>query len=351
MAPTTPHTELQPPTRDDLPLWDLMFRWNHFPTLMAADELGLFPLLRDGSMPEAEIRDRLSIGGRACEAMLGVLSSLGFVARRDGRFHLTDQSRNFLLPESPYYWGGMLALLRDFPMTGTAVREAMEQDKRPSAFAADEDRALSDDWTSGDLDPEKARAITAAMHSHSFPAAMGVARGGDFTDVTQLLDVGGGSGCFCIALATRYPDMTFTVMELPAVCGVADDYIARYGLSDRIGTHGADMFNDAWPTGHDAVFLANVLHDWDRLGCERLLQSAFDSLPSGGRLYAHEVVLDDTRTGPTEAASFSLHILMFAEGKQYTAGELRDLFTGAGFEDVALQPTSGYYSLVSARKP
>lgn len=351
MTSSIPYNELQPPTRDDLPIWDLMFRWNHFPTLMAADELGLFPLLRDGPKPEAEIRDRLSIGARACEAMLGVLSSLGFVVKRRGYFHLTDQSRNFLLPESPYYWGGMLALLRDFPMTGTAVREAMERDKRPSVFAAEEDKALSDDWTSGDLDPEKARAITAAMHSHSFPAAMGVARRGDFSGVTRMLDVGGGSGCFCIALATKYPEMAFTVMELPAVCSVADEYIGEYGLRDRIDTHGADMFNDPWPTGYDAVFLSNVLHDWDKLGCQHLLRSAFDGLPHGGRVYAHEIVLDDTRTGPTEAASFSLHILMFAEGKQYTAEELEDLLTGAGFEDVVLEPSFGYYSLVRARKP
>lgn len=351
MTAPIPYNELEPPTRDDLAIWDLMFRWNHFPTLMAADELGLFPMLRDEPRVASEIRDGLSIGDRACEAMLGVLSSLGFIVKHQEKFHLTEQSRNFLLPESPYYWGGMLALLRDFPMTGTAVREAMQRDRRPSVFSAEEDQALSDDWTTGDLEPDKARAITAAMHSHSFPAAMGVARRGDFSGVTRMLDVGGGSGCFCIALATKYPDMAFTVLELPAVCAVAGEYVAAYGLQDRIATHGADMFSGGWPTGHDAVFLSNVLHDWDKGACKRLLRNAFDSLPAGGRIYAHEVVLDETRTGPTEAASFSLHILMFAEGKQYTADELEDLFIGAGFEEMIIHPSFGYYSLISARKP
>lgn len=62
---------LEVPTRDDCPLWVLMFAWNHFPTLMAADELGLFPLLGGVPKTEERIRDRLSIGARACEGDAG----------------------------------------------------------------------------------------------------------------------------------------------------------------------------------------------------------------------------------------------------------------------------------------
>lgn len=351
MPSRTPTDDLELPTCDDRPVWDLMLAWNQFPTLMAADELGLFPLLDGEPRSREGIRDALSIGDRACEAMLGVLVSLDFLAMRQGLFHLTDLSRNFLLPTSPYYWGGMLALLRDFPMNGATVREAMQRDKRPSVFASEEDKGLTDDWEGGDLDPEKARGITAAMHSHSFPAAMGVARWGDFSGVSRLLDVAGGSGCFCIALAMRHPGMAFTVMELPSVCAVAEEYIAEYGLEDRIDTRGVDMFREAWPSGHDAIFLSNVLHDWDRRGCEHLARSAFEALPRGGRIYIHEVLLDDTRTGPKAATSFSLHILLFAEGKQYTIDELDELLSEAGFADVELMPTYGHYSLVSARKP
>lgn len=351
MSSRTPARRLEPPTCDDRPIWDLMLAWNQFPTLMAADELGLFPLLEGAPRSREAIRDELSIGDRACEAMLGVMVSLDLLAMRRGLFHLTDLSRNFLLPTSPYYWGGMLALLRDFPMNGATVRDAMQRDQRPSVFAAEEDKGLSDDWAGGDLDPEKARGITAAMHSHSFPAAMGVARWGDFSGANRLLDVAGGSGCFCIALAMKHPDMNFTVMELPSVCAVAREYIAEYGLEDRIDTRGIDMFRETWPSDHDAIFLSNVLHDWDRRAREHLARSAFEALPGGGRIYIHEVLLDDTKTGPRAATSFSLHILLFAEGKQYTIDELDALLRGAGFTDVELTPSYGYYSLVSARKP
>src|SRR5205085_1664541 len=112
------------------------------------------------------------------------------------------------------------------------------------------------------IDAERAQTITAGMHSHSFPAAMGVARHGDFTGIRRLLDVAGGSGCFCIALALRYPEMRFTVMELQTVCEIAARYAAQYGASEQIDTCAANMFADAWPTGYDGHFFSNVLHDW-----------------------------------------------------------------------------------------
>jgi hypothetical protein len=85
-------------------------------------------------------------------------------------------------------------------------------------------------WDTGELDLEDARSITGGMHIQSLPAAMGVARWGDFTGVEHLLDVGGGSGCFCMALAARYPQMRFTILELPTVCQVARDYLAEAGM-------------------------------------------------------------------------------------------------------------------------
>jgi hypothetical protein len=88
-------------------------------------------------------------------------------------------SRNFLLPESPYYWGGVLHLFREHPITGASVRDALETDKQVLNLAADF-------WETPEIDLEKAKAFTQAMHSHSFPAAMGVALWGEFSGVDRL---------------------------------------------------------------------------------------------------------------------------------------------------------------------
>jgi hypothetical protein len=341
-ASQTQHLKL--PTCDDRLVWDVWLSVYQFPTLTVADDLGLFSLLERAPATAEEVARSLSLGPRAVESLLGVMTSLGFLAQRQGRFHLTDVSRNFLLPESPYYWGGMLQLVRDIPFTRSALREALERDK-PIGYQG------KDVWETHQVDPEQAKVFTRAMRSHSFPAAMGLAERGDFSGVKRLLDVAGGSGCFSIALALGYPEMQFTVMELPVVCELAEGYIADYGLQDRIDTLAGDIFNDAWPAGYDAIFFSNIFHDWDRKRCLHLAGSSYQALPPGGRIYLHEMLLEDTKDGPRPATLFSMNMMFFTEGKQFTAGELDALLRECGFQDVAVTPTYGYYSLISGSKP
>src|SRR6185369_17062204 len=82
-----------------------------------------------------------------------------------------------------------------------------------------------DGWESGEIDPGMAKLLCAFMHSHSLPAALGVAQNPRFKDVRRLLDVGGGSGCFSIALAEAHPALSCTIMELPVMCELATSYI------------------------------------------------------------------------------------------------------------------------------
>src|SRR5437667_16209 len=103
------------------------------------------------------------------------------------------------------------------------------------------------------------------MHSRSLHLGVAAARRlAEFAGVERLLDVAGGSGCFSIALAQRHPEMRCTVMELARVAKLARGYIAEFGLEGRVDTLVANMFADPWPPGYDAVFLSNILHDWDR---------------------------------------------------------------------------------------
>lgn len=333
---------LAPPTCDDRLLWDVWLSFHHLPALVVADELGLFTALWKRPATCSEVAADFRLTARGAETLLGVLTSLGFLAEHAGRFHLTDASRNFLMPEAPYYWGGMLHRMRVHPATA-AIREALLQDA--------ERELVTDAWERGRVDPERVRAFTRAMHSHSFPAAMGVARHGDFTGVRRLLDVGGGSGCFCLALAQQHPELRCTVAELPEVCELAEEYAAEYGLGERVETVHLDMFRNPWPTGYDAVFFSNIFHDWEPERCRLLARKAWEALPRGGRVYVHEMLLADSRTGPLPASAFSMSMLLNTRGKQYSAAELEGILESAGFPHVAVTPTYAYYSLVSAVKP
>lgn len=342
MAQQNDSYQLEPPSSDDRLIWDIEACAWYFPTLMVADELRLFSLLEKKPSAASEIATSLSLSARATEALLGVLTAIGLLVQHRGEFSITEVSRNFLLPESPYYWGGFLHLGRERPPTYTTIRDAVLKDSL---------RDSTSNWLAGGFDPERAKGFTRAMHSKGLPGAISVARRGNFDGVNRLLDVGGGSGCFCIALAMRYPEMLFTVLELPSVCPLTQEYVAEYGLQDQIDTYAADMFKDHWLPGYDAIFFSDIFHDWDRERCLQLAQHSYEMLPSGGRIYLHEVLLEETKDGSPVAATFSLRMLVATQGKQFTASELDALLSECGFEDVSITATSAYFSLISARKP
>lgn len=343
MHPSPATTAVPLPLCDDRLIWNTWGSIYFFPAMTIADEIGLFAALQTPATA-AEVAQKLGTVPRVTSALLGVLAALDLLAQHHSRFSLTEVARTYLLPDSPYYWGGMLR----FGWTNDLhdrMREALQRERQPRL------RRVTDIWSTGSLTPEAAKVVTQAMHSHSFPAAMALAQRPLFADVHRMLDVGGGSGAFSIALALQHPELECTIMDLPVVCQVTRQHVAQYGLHERVTTYPADMFNASWPGGYDAVFFGDIFHDWDERDCRLLAERSFALLPSGGQIFLHEMLLSETRDSPLIAAVVSLTMALDTEGQQFTATELSDLLSACGFVDIRIMPSYGYYSLISACKP
>ena len=206
-----------------------------------------------------------------------MLKALGFLALHEGVYQLTDPARLYLLKRQPLLLGTharhrpAAARPPARPAAGSAARAAYRA--RSRASPARKGPGSVGSWASGQVDMERARRVAAAMQSHSLPAAIAMARNGDFAGVTRLLDVGGGSGCFAIALALQHPSLRCTIMELPTMCEVAAEYIADGGVAGRVDTVAVDMFREPWPRGYDAMFFSNVFHDWNFETCRWLARA------------------------------------------------------------------------------
>ena len=344
------------PTADDRRMWDLWLSGLHQPSIVAAERAGVFSALADAPASASELAGRLGFDERATTVLLRLLAALRLLVLRDGRYLLADEARTYLVKGSPWYWA---------PMASVAVSEwhrdrLLEKLKQRGSdqvagpegtpIVSAEGRA-ADDWAAGNVSAQRAREVAARMHAHSVPAAVGVARTYDFTGVSRLLDVGGGSGCFMVAAAQAHPQIRCTVMELPAMCDAASAYIEAGGVADRVDTSAVDMFRQPWPRGYDALFFSNIWHDWNVRTCGWLAARTFDALPPGGRIMLHEMLLDEDGGGPVTAASFSMLMLLATQGQQFTAGELKEILTRAGFTRIGVTPTHHYYSVVTGYKP
>lgn len=332
------------PAAPDRPLWDIWLSMHALPALTVGIEIGLFESLAEGPASSDELAERLALNRHALRGVARMLASLGILHHREGRFRLTRTASTYLVASSELFFGPVLRVGGQSPRHDALVGALKE---RPDP---DKERHV-DHWESGEVDPDTARIIAKIMHAHSRPASAALARLPVWSTVDKVLDVGGGSGCFSIALAQAYPALRCTVLELGGMTEVARGYIDEGGVPDRVDTRVVDMFRDDWPDGYDGILLSNILHDWSLEACAELARRAFAALPSGGRIFVHEMLLDDDGCGPATTASFSLLMLTGTRGQQLTLPELRQLLESAGFLDVDAVDSYGYYSLVTARKP
>ena len=344
------------PPSDASILWESYLSPYWFPSLLVADELGILTSLAEAPAGVDELARRMDLSPRGVGAVLAMLASLGYLSARDGRYAITDTTRSYVLPESPYYWGGLLAANRrnrHLAPLCDSLRTALvtpDPDEAIPVLSTD-GSGNSDAWARGEMGLDAARGVAAYMHSHSATAAIGVAQNGDFSSVRRLLDVGGGSGVFSIELAKAHPDLRCTVLELASVCHWAQQYIEDAGVADRVDTVALDMFRQPWPTGNNAVFFSNIFHDWATPTCLELCRRAFAALEPGGTINVHEMLLDDDGNGPREAAAFGVHMVTGTRGQHRSFSDLRTLFSEAGFVDAEWRSTSPLFSVVRAYKP
>lgn len=255
-----------PATTDDRLVWDTWLAIYRLPVLTVADEVGTFAALSAQSLTTDELATRLDVGARALAIHLGLLAALGFVERHDGRWRATAATRTWLHPQAEGYQGPLLHGFRESQPLHAQLLSTLRPQVKAKAHAS-----AAADWERGEMTPDFARMITAYMNAHSRAAAKAVGAQPLFADIRSLLDVGGGSGIFSIEVAKAQPALHATVLEIAAVCAEAERYIEAAGQTPRVHTAVLNMFTQPWPSGHDAHFLSNILHDWSDETCRLLV--------------------------------------------------------------------------------
>ncbi len=328
---------------DDTRIYDIYVAARGSAALAVGVRLGLFAWLHEGPRTEEEIAQHLSLAPRGVAALCRALVGLDLL-RRDGQaLSLAPDTTQVLIPGQPGYLGDLIDM--DFE-AWPSPRDLLKAVRRgrPGIYGA------RDLWEAHEEDPERAVRFDRMMNSISARPAAALAEAVDFSGHTHLLDVGGGSGVFTRAVLTCHPHMRGTIYDLPTVQGLAREALSQAGLSGRTQVVTGDMFGEDWPQGADVLLLSQILHDWTPEQCGQLLSRAYRALSPGGVILVHEKLIDDDG-GPQANAVVDLDMLFWTEGQQLTHENARDWLLAAGFESVQIEPTVGYWSVVSADKP
>jgi ubiquinone/menaquinone biosynthesis C-methylase UbiE len=320
-----------------------------FKSIVSAQELGLFDILHEaGAQPISDLARRLDVQERPAETLVTALASLGLLKVDDGRYGNSPLAGTYLVRGGRYYFGGWIAHLDQRNYPGWAHLTEAIRTNRPMGWQSGHEAETPFDI----VDPELTSQFQDGMHSLSRHSAASAAQRIDLSGARTLLDVGGGTGAWAIELASANPQLTITIYDLPPVCDLARAKIEAEGLSSRISTISGDFRTQELPSGYDTVLLSMILHDWTPDECLRLLNKCHRALAPGGRAIISELLVDDDKSGPADAALMSLNMLVATQGRNYTAAEYNAWLLEAGFEAPELEPidTPSCNGLISARK-
>lgn len=313
--------------------------------MSAADEYRLFDAFGDQPLAIDSLARTLELDEAALLDVCRVLVAMDLLQVNGDAFVLSAKANAYCVSTSPLYRGAALLLHRTSPLHSRVIK-TLKEGWDPLLGGGE---AMTKMWEAGQLTPLAAVPFTHWMHATSFAATIMAARSDAFDGISSILDVGGGSGAFSIAFAAHHPEKTVALMDLPPVCLEAEKFISQYGFSDKIQLSPGSFFDDDWYPS-EAVYLCNILHDWEKSQCQQILEHAFQALPTGGSIYIHETVLDDNKITPKSVALLNLFMRINHKGQMFSCDEIASQLSHVGFKTPEVVHTFGYYALIKATK-
>lgn len=345
-----PLSALLAPQTDPTPIFEIV-RGSYATELLTAAvaHFNLFGKLSHQPMTVAELGQALGLAERPMTVMLTALRSFGLLtADANGRLHLTALASEHLLPGAPLDVGDYVGLAANSP----GVLEMVERlrTNRPASHAAGVAFIYREGVVSAMENEAAASHFTLALAGRAKNVAPVLAERVPLTGAKLLVDVGGGTGIYSIALLQKNPRLCAIVLDRPEVLKVAHEMAQAYGVADRLECQAADMFRDPLPRDADVVLLSNILHDWDVADCRTLIGRAAGSLSRGGQLLIHDVFLNDALDGPLPIALYSAALFCLTEGRAYSAAEYRGWLIEAGLQPGPITPTLIHCGVLDGRK-
>jgi phospholipid N-methyltransferase len=304
--------------------------------LFVANEVGLFAQLAEGSATLDDLAQRLGLPRRTTRMVADAMVALGLVQRTGDHYQNSPVAATFLSGRTPT---DVRPILRQFNHLSYPRWTHLEEAVRTGtavfgefAFTAEEQQIYS----------EGVEAITAGT-------AQALAAQYDFSPHHRVLDLGGGTGSFLLAILRRYPALACTLFELPPVAAVARRHLTATPLAQGLRIVEGDFFQDPIPAGHDVIIIANVWHNYSPEGNCALLRRVRQSVAAETRLLLVDFWTDPTHTEPLAAALMvGGFLLTTGEGDVYSAAEVHGWLQETRWRLVAHVPLGGPSSLIVA---
>lgn len=313
--------------------------------LFAGLHLGVFDALEEGPRDLDALQEGTGAQERGLVTLLTALTAVGLLEKTEEGWKNAPASQAHLVSGAPGDFGDYLRYQIDrqmYPFMHNLT----------DVLKGRRDTVPFENYEAWFGDAREASLYSESQHAASLGPAALLAAQVDLSGRQRLLDVGGGSGAFSIALCQLHPELHSTILDFPNVLEVTRKRVAEAGLESRFDLLPGNALATEWPTGQDAVLFSYVSGSVSQEGVEDLYRRAHRALEPGGVTLVHDFMVDDDRTGPPLTAIWALQHATFTPGAvSLTPGFVTGLLGEIGFDDISVTPfIPGMTSLVQARK-
>jgi len=293
--------------------------------LGAAAELDLFTLLAGAPANAEEVTGQIDGDRRCTEILLDAAVSLDLLDKVDGCYstpgplvpYLTEDAEATLLPMIRH----RMNVLRGWVQLPWMAKAGVPFPRQLSIRGIVADR----------------EAFVAAMHSVSGPVCDEVIEGWGPPPFSHMLDVGGASGTWTMALLRAVPGSRATLFDLPDAVEQARQRIGATEFMDRVTLAVGDFYRDDLPGDVDLAFVSAIVHQHSRQHNRDLFKRVHAALVPGGMIAIRDVVMQADHTAPEFGALFAVNMIVNTDtGTTFSFEELAEDLKAAGFKEPKL---------------
>lgn len=155
----------------------------------------------------------------------------------------------------------------------------------------------------------------------------------DLPEGATMVDVGGGNGHVCIALAKDYPHINFMVQDMPGGSDMDLINTSSADIQQRVQFYAYD-YNTLQPIKGAAVyFFLNIMHNNPTSAAVQILRNHIPALENGSRVLIVDYLVRERHTVPQEEYRQTLHLdLMMMQlwnAMERTEEQMKALFDAA----------------------
>jgi len=312
--------------------------------LRAGIKLGVFDLLENERLTSDEVAERISSAPGYVHAFLNACSVLDLLEKREERYANSPQASKFLVAgEKEYVGDHALHHTNTWALWGK-LDEIIKEGKTQLPFETgfvDADTY----WTNYMMGQHNRAASGQGFH---------LVENLNLRDKKKLVDLGGGTGSYSIALCEANPQLRAVVVDQKEPLAIAKPLVEEAHLQDRISLVEGDLFGLPLDKDFDAALISGVVLIKPEKDCRDLFELAYRSLVPGGLVIVQDYMRVDysperVRLDTLENMYVKLAFDPEAEDRD---GELvASWLSDAGFENTKLIPLPTQLALITADKP